>query len=94
MPVALPFVKISLMFSDRRCSDAKVKRKGIVVLIRVEYCNGHFDMVKPKVLDQLLVAESVIKFWREQSWIHTDYDPLRKTNRFSYVGDDRRQLDS
>ncbi len=62
------------------------------MLIRVEYRDGHFDMVKPAVLKQHLRADAIMKFWRNHAWVHADYSPLREEMSTRYAGSERRQM--
>jgi hypothetical protein len=60
------------------------------MLIRVMYNDGRFDMVKPKLLDNLLDQQIVTSFKRTDGWAVVGRDVLRSNNRSNYRGTERR----
>jgi len=64
------------------------------VLIAVQYRNGTFDMVKSKILDELISRESVALFRRASGWVVVDRDIVRRAERSDryYMGVDRRTV--
>lgn len=61
------------------------------MLIRIEYADGRYDLVKPFLLDSLLAENRVRKFLRNGQWVTVGRDPIRHGRLTAYVGADRRQ---
>jgi hypothetical protein len=51
------------------------------MLIRVMYDDGKFDMVKPQMLDTLLVSGRLTSFRRTDSWAVVGRDTIRSSRR-------------
>ena len=63
---------------------------GGLVLIRVMYRDGKFDMIKPQMLDNLLEKHKVTSFLRSNGWAVVGRDSIRKGHSEGYWGDERR----
>ena len=63
------------------------------MMVRVQYVNGHFDMVKGGYLERLLQAHRVLFFQRQEGWVDPGRDPIRRrgADQF-YRGPERRQI--
>jgi len=61
-----------------------------IMLIRVMYSDGRFDMVKPRLLDTLLDQQAVTSFKRTTGWAVVGRDAIRSSNLESYQGTERR----
>lgn len=48
------------------------------MLIRVMYTNGKFDMVKPKLLEELLEQKQISSFKRSEGWAVVGRDAIRR----------------
>ena len=64
------------------------------MLIRVMYSDGRFDMVKPKMLDDLLERQAVSSFKRSDGWAVVGRDPIRSPESGKYRGTERRRASS
>jgi hypothetical protein len=63
------------------------------MLIRVIYDEGRFDMVKPQLLDHLLMENSLQSFKRSDGWVFVGKDPIRNgSQNRNYYGPERRRL--
>ena len=62
------------------------------MLIAVQYRDGTFDMVKSKMLDELINREGIALFRRASGWVVVDKDVVRRTERADryYMGLERR----
>jgi hypothetical protein len=60
------------------------------MLIRVMYSDGSFDMVKPRLLDNLLDQQKVTSFKRTTGWAVVGRDVIRNPTRNDYRGTERR----
>ena len=60
------------------------------MLIRVMYSDGKFDMVKPRLLDDLIEQQKVTSFKRAAGWVVVGRDALRSMNQKNYRGTERR----
>ncbi len=60
------------------------------MMIRVMYSDGKFDMVKPKMLDNLLDRQAVTSFKRTTGWAVVGRDQIRNSGHGSYRGTERR----
>lgn len=60
------------------------------MLIRVIYIDGKFDMVKPQMLDNLLVEHKVTGFMRSNGWAFVGKDSIRRGSSEGYWGEERR----
>jgi hypothetical protein len=60
------------------------------MLIRVMYDDGTYDMVKPKMLDQLLETEKLTSFKRSDSWAVVGRDALRSSRSQGHKGVEKR----
>lgn len=61
-----------------------------VMLIRVMYSDGRFDMVKPDTLDVLIRQQTITSFKRNEGWAVVGRDPVRTKARGNYCGSERR----
>jgi len=66
------------------------KMEEHAMMIRVMYSDGRFDMVKPEMLDQLLVKHGVTSFKRSSGWAVVGRDPLRSRSLSDYRDVERR----
>ncbi|MEW6002299.1 MAG: GSU3473 family protein [Nitrospirota bacterium] len=62
-----------------------------MILIRVIYQNGKFDMVKPFMLEKLISSKKVRKFLRSGGWATVGVDSIRGMDVGFYRGPERRQ---
>ena len=63
------------------------------MLIRVIYNQGRFDMIKPQLLDHLLLENTLQSFKRSDGWVFVDKDPIRNDSQTqNYHGPERRRL--
>ncbi len=60
------------------------------MMIRVMYSDGRFDMVKPDMLDQMLVKRDITSFKRTSGWAVVGRDPIRDRGQSGYRGEERR----
>ncbi len=60
------------------------------MLIRIMYRNRSQDMVKPRLLNQLIAADQVRKFKRANGWVDVRCDPIRGAGERAYAGPERR----
>jgi len=67
-----------------------IKSVEAFMMIRVMYCDGRFDLIKPNLLDQLLEQNRLASFKRSEGWAVIGRDPLRGAGGSSYRGPDRR----
>lgn len=65
------------------------------MLIRVMYTNGKFDMVKPKLLEELLENKQISSFKRSEGWAVVGRDAIRRKPSTSdqFNGIERRLSD-
>ena len=63
------------------------------MLLKVMYQNGKYDMVRPSLLNELIAAKKIKKFYRSGGWADIERDPIRRA-RGSYVGLERRKQSS
>ncbi|RME40466.1 MAG: hypothetical protein D6794_02190 [Deltaproteobacteria bacterium] len=61
------------------------------MMIPVVYADGRHDMVKPRVLDQLIAEKKIVRFRRASGWVDIETDPVRRANRQMYSIPERRQ---
>jgi len=64
------------------------------MVIRVQYEDGSFDMVKATRLDDLLPQGKIAAFQRTDGWVIVGKDPIRGTKQQVYAGQERRGLHS
>ena len=67
-----------------------IKEEGWIMMIRVMYSDGRFDMVKPELLDSLIKEQVVTSFKRASGWAVVGRDPIRNSGRANYGGAERR----
>lgn len=60
------------------------------MLIRVMYTDRRFDMVEPKVLNDLLDRQKITCFMRSRLWAVVGRDPIRSNRSNKYRGKERR----
>ena len=60
------------------------------MMIRVMYNDGSFDMVKPRLLDNLLGSQKVTSFKRSNGWVVVGRDSIRMNRSSKYHGPERR----
>lgn len=60
------------------------------MLIRVLHNAGHYDYVKPNLLDQMIENEEIISFYRQSGVVVLGVDQVRARNSSSYSGPERR----
>lgn len=60
------------------------------MVVRVQYKNGMFDMVKATRLDDLLPQGGIAAFQRTDGWAIVGKDPVRSTGQQGYIGPERR----
>jgi hypothetical protein len=61
------------------------------MLIRVEYPNDKYDLVKPFLLDKLIAAGQVKRFFRSGKWAAAEQYSIRR-NYAQYNGAERRKI--
>ncbi len=71
-------------------SVLKYRGEVYIMLIRVMYIDGKFDMVKPQMLDLLLGTEKLTSFKRSDSWAVVGRDALRSSRSQGHKGVERR----
>ena len=59
------------------------------MLIKVMYKNDKFDMVKPSLLNQLILSKKIKKFYRSGQWADIETDRIRILVA-PFVGSERR----
>ncbi|MCM2265979.1 MAG: hypothetical protein NDI73_12400 [Desulfuromonadales bacterium] len=60
-------------------------------MIRVLRSEGHFDYVKPHLLDELICRREIISFRRRDGVVLIGVDPVREQRDRYYPGEERRQ---
>lgn len=63
------------------------------MLLKVMYQNDRFDMVRPSLLNELIVSKKIKKFYRSGGWADIERDPIRRAVG-SYEGLERRKQSS
>ncbi len=63
------------------------------MLIKVLYTDNKYDMVKDFVLDELILSDKIIKFYRSNRWVTVGDGPIRGMGGF-YRGPERRHSQS
>lgn len=61
------------------------------MLIKVKYINRRYDMVKPRFLDELILAGAILAFRRSTGWVNIWEDRIRGMGG-SYKGPERRSV--
>lgn len=61
-------------------------------MIHVMYTDGRFDMVKPKMLDNLLEEGKITCFKRSNGWAVIGRDPIRRGSSEGYWGEEQRSI--
>lgn len=61
------------------------------MLVRVQYKNEKYDMVRDFMLDQLIGAGKVWRFLRSSGWAVIGRDPVRNRPNSYYLGPERRK---
>ena len=64
--------------------------KGGIMLVRIMYQNGKYDMVKPIIINELISSSKLEKFFRSGGWVTVGIDPIRGIGG-SYEGPERRR---
>jgi hypothetical protein len=62
---------------------------GILMMIRVQYENGSYDMVKKYLLDEGIKSGNVLKFRRKDGWAIVGIDSMRRSG-YRYNVPERR----
>jgi len=60
-------------------------------MIRVLWDKGHFDYVKPQLLDELIRRRRIVSFRRSDGVVLIGVDPVREQRNWRYSGEERRQ---
>ena len=60
------------------------------MLIRAMYKNGRYDMLKPIMLDRLIISGRIKKFLRRDGWVEIGINKIRGMGGNNYDGPDRR----
>jgi hypothetical protein len=60
------------------------------MLVRVLHNDGHYDYVKPQLLDRLIEADEIISFYRSNGVVVVGIDNVRSSKQHLYAGCDRR----
>jgi len=60
------------------------------MLLKVQYNNDTFDMVKPHILEGLISSGQIKRFCRSEGWATPGIDPIRGAEK-TYAGDERRR---
>jgi len=60
------------------------------MLLKVQYNNDTFDMVKPHILEGLISSGQIKRFYRSEGWATLGVDPIRGTGA-AYSGMERRK---
>ncbi|RLB60992.1 MAG: hypothetical protein DRH08_14545 [Deltaproteobacteria bacterium] len=60
------------------------------MLIRVMHNKGHYDYVKPQLLDRLIATEEIISFYRNGGVVVLGVDRVRSSRKTPYNGFERR----
>jgi hypothetical protein len=62
------------------------------MVLHIQYQNNKFDYVRSNILDKLIYARRVKRFYRpsEEKWVIIGVDPIRG-NGGDYDGQERRQ---
>ncbi len=58
--------------------------------VPVVYQDGMMDMVAPKVLQDLIECDTIVKFQRSDGWVYPGIDPVRRFDHRTYQGPERR----
>lgn len=58
--------------------------------VAVVYQDGMMDMVRPKVLQNLIENDDIVKFQRSDGWVYPGIDPIRRMRNATYSGPERR----
>jgi diguanylate cyclase (GGDEF)-like protein len=61
-----------------------------IMLLKVQYNNDTFDMVKPHILDGLISSGQIKRFYRSEGWATLGVDPIRGRGS-GYIGTERRR---
>ena len=65
------------------------------MVIRVQYNDNRYDMVKDFWLDEMIASNSISRFYRNDGWVTIGVDPVRGTKKdVSYSGPERRRIES
>lgn len=62
------------------------------MMVRVKYANGSTEMVRPPVLQHLIVHHKIQEFRRSDGWVQVDSGPIRQNKTKDYQGPERRKL--
>ena len=63
------------------------------MLLKVMYQDDSYDMVRPSLLNDLISAKKIKKFYRSGEWADIERDPIR-VSVGSYAGPERRKQSS
>jgi hypothetical protein len=65
------------------------------MVIRVQYNDNRYDMVKDFWLDEMIASNKISRFCRSDGWVTIGVDPVRGTKKdVSYSGPERRRIES
>ena len=59
--------------------------------ISVVYRDNKMGMVDASQLDELIFSNKIKQFLRSEGWVTIGIDPIRRSPRYQYVGQDRRR---
>ncbi|MCK4503956.1 MAG: hypothetical protein KAU22_13050 [Desulfuromonadales bacterium] len=62
------------------------------MLIPIVYPDGKHDMIKGFLLSRLIDDKGIAKFKRSSGWISITSNKIRSSQRSTYTGPERRQL--
>ncbi len=60
------------------------------MMVRIQYPDGKYDMVKVSQLDRLIAENRISGFCRTTGWVTIGRDPIRRNSRSFYLGLERR----
>jgi hypothetical protein len=61
------------------------------MLIRVQYDDNRYDMLKDVRLEEMITSKQITRFQRSDGWVTIGIDPVRGTKTdFTYSGPERR----
>jgi len=78
---------IKILFNEM--VKLRIRKGGGIMLIKVMYKNDKFDMVKPSLLNRLILSKKIKKFYRSGQWADIETDHIRILVA-PFVGSERR----
>ena len=70
--------------------ESNVMEGGSAMMIRVMYCDGLTEMVRPPVLQHLIQTGKIMRFRRTEGWTEIGTDAIRTDRRDPFYGKERR----